>query len=486
MHIIDAQSPARVEFLDRLNDPAARSPASSRSRPRTGRGRCSPLHVAEAMVQRGQRAGRRPGQRPPAGLHDQHGRQRRQHPVQRGALADRRAGRAARRSAPIGEHKWQGVAARTTTTLLLAPGRHADRRPPDPAPLGASRPCPACSTGAASRSARPGCARRGTRPSATTTGWCRAPSRALRRQRIAAARSRPPGCRPASTDRAARSGCSPATSPRSRSAHAGPAKVVTADANRRMLDRARRSSRSTSPPAARRSATATREDNLANGTAYYTFTKGAVHCISLDTVNPNGYADGSLDTAQLAWLEGELQANSSRYLDTERQLGRPAPAPTGSIVIFSHHTVATMTTCSAPTGSRHDGRDLLLRYPNVVAWVNGHTHSQLGDAARARGRPAVGGGFWEVNTASHVDWPQQSRIVELVDNGDGARCRVRHHRRPRRPGASRADPDPPLELAALRASSRSTTRSATPRPRPTTATRRVDRPQRRTAGPKPF
>ena len=26
------------------------------------------------------------------------------------------------------------------------------------------------------------------------------------------------------------------------------------------------------------------------------------------------------------------------------------------------------------------------------------------------------GGFWEVNTAAHIDWPQQSRVVELVDN----------------------------------------------------------------------
>jgi hypothetical protein len=29
------------------------------------------------------------------------------------------------------------------------------------------------------------------------------------------------------------------------------------------------------------------------------------------------------------------------------------------------------------------------------------------------------GGFWEVNTAAHIDEPQHARIVELVDNGDG-------------------------------------------------------------------
>ena len=27
--------------------------------------------------------------------------------------------------------------------------------------------------------------------------------------------------------------------------------------------------------------------------------------------------------------------------------------------------------------------------------------------------------FWEVNTASHIDWPQQSRLAEIADNRDG-------------------------------------------------------------------
>jgi hypothetical protein len=48
--------------------------------------------------------------------------------------------------------------------------------------------------------------------------------------------------------------------------------------------------------------------------------------------------------------------------------------------------------------------------------VNGHSH-------RHRISPITGGdgagGFWQVATASHIDWPQQSRIVELVDDGGG-------------------------------------------------------------------
>jgi hypothetical protein len=65
-------------------------------------------------------------------------------------------------------------------------------------------------------------------------------------------------------------------------------------------------------------------------------------------------------------------------------------------------------------------RDLLLRYPNVVLWVNGHTHR---NTVLAHPRSGIGssvpGGFWEVNTAAHIDWPQQARVIELVDNRNG-------------------------------------------------------------------
>ena len=57
----------------------------------------------------------------------------------------------------------------------------------------------------------------------------------------------------------------------------------------------------------------------------------------------------------------------------------------------------------------------LLSHDNVVAWVNGHTHTN-----RVIAHPrAGGGGFWEINTASHIDWPQHARIIEILDNRDG-------------------------------------------------------------------
>ncbi|MGW2186494.1 TIGR03767 family metallophosphoesterase, partial [Streptomyces sp. NPDC001719] len=59
---------------------------------------------------------------------------------------------------------------------------------------------------------------------------------------------------------------------------------------------------------------------------------------------------------------------------------------------------------------------LLQRYPNVVAWVNGHTHE---NRITAHGHTVPERAFWEINTASHVDFPQHARIIEIADNGDG-------------------------------------------------------------------
>jgi metallophosphoesterase (TIGR03767 family) len=230
---------------------------------------------------------------------------------------------------------------------------------------------------------------------------------------------------------------------------AGPAKPVTPDPKRRLLSRPQvvaEHFKTTGTPVGH----GYRQANLRDGTAYYAFQKGNITYISLDTVNPNGFSDGSLDSAQLAWLESRLQSNSSRWLDTDGNW----VSGTGTdryIVIFSHHTVETMTNLFGP--DRIDGTtvaNLLLRYPNVVAWVNGHTHENHVVPYPRAATAAVGGGFWEVNTASHVDWPQQCRIVEIVDNGDGATVSVFgtivDHAAQANPGST---PTTPLQLASL-------------------------------------
>ena len=74
-----------------------------------------------------------------------------------------------------------------------------------------------------------------------------------------------------------------------------------------------------------------------------------------------------------------------------------------------------------PTGAAdaHETlRCLFLRHRSLIAFIDGHEHlNRIVPYARAVGGPS--GGFWEITTASHIDWPQQSRLLDLLDNRDG-------------------------------------------------------------------
>jgi metallophosphoesterase (TIGR03767 family) len=232
---------------------------------------------------------------------------------------------------------------------------------------------------------------------------------------------------------------------------AGPAKLVTADQNRRMLTHQQTVAEHFNTTGAPIGHGYT-QHNLDTDTAYYSFdpsASGPVHCISLDTCDTYGYDTGSIDQAQLTWLTNELQANSSRYLDASGNW----VTGTGQdklIAIFSHHTVATMTNVigvnrvTGPTVA-----NLLLQYPNVVVWVNGHTHRNTVTPHSRPAGVAVGGGFWEVNTAAHIDWPQQARVVEIVTNGDGTLSIFGTLIDHAAPQSWPAAPTTPLALAAL-------------------------------------
>ncbi|MEI5103358.1 TIGR03767 family metallophosphoesterase [Streptomyces sp. PmtG] len=146
-------------------------------------------------------------------------------------------------------------------------------------------------------------------------------------------------------------------------------------------------------------------ENLANRTQYYSFRiTDDVIGVSLDTTDPGGHYEGSIGTSQLRWLERTLKA-------VER--GGDA----SYVIVFSHHTSRTMrnlrTDPRHPREARHGGDELaalLGRHRSVLAWVNGHSHK---NAITPHGT------FWEVSTASHVDFPQLARVIELVDNHDG-------------------------------------------------------------------
>ncbi|MFE1169275.1 TIGR03767 family metallophosphoesterase [Nocardiopsis sp. NPDC058789] len=165
------------------------------------------------------------------------------------------------------------------------------------------------------------------------------------------------------------------------------------------------------------------EDNADGVDCFYSFRIAeGVLGISMDTTTLAGLANGSIGKTQYDWLERTLRGSSSVYYDL---LGRRrAQQVTDELfVLFSHHTSDTMTNPlpdrRRPAEIRYIGDILvrmLKRYPNVLAWVNGHTHY---NRVRAHTSSTPERGFWEINTASHIDHPQMARSIEIVDNADG-------------------------------------------------------------------
>ncbi|WP_432191119.1 TIGR03767 family metallophosphoesterase [Streptomyces sp. bgisy027] len=145
--------------------------------------------------------------------------------------------------------------------------------------------------------------------------------------------------------------------------------------------------------------------NLDAGTQYYSFRiADDVIGISLDTTDPGGHYEGSVGTAQFRWLDRTLRENKDSYA-----------------IVFSHHTSGSMDNLRrdpARPERRVSGAELLQllgKHRNVLAWVNGHIHKNVITPHSGTG----GHTFWEISTASHVDFPQLARIIEVVDNKDG-------------------------------------------------------------------
>ena len=122
-----------------------------------------------------------------------------------------------------------------------------------------------------------------------------------------------------------------------------------------------------------------------------------------------GYGHGSLDSERYAWLVKELDKGQAE----------------GKLMVISAHIPIGVE----PEGSMM-GWDLtaavtefqllskLHTYPNLILWIAGHRHVNAITALTSPdpSRPELG--FWQVETASLRDFPQQFRTFEIVMNSD--------------------------------------------------------------------
>jgi metallophosphoesterase (TIGR03767 family) len=169
-----------------------------------------------------------------------------------------------------------------------------------------------------------------------------------------------------------------------------------------------------------------------NDDGYYSFSpRDGLRFVALDTITDECgsilCSEGSVDDPQFQWLKGQLEL--------ARDMGQ-------YVITYSHHTLETTRFPSTDAteeplhyGLRPDDgvfpanvsletlKDLFCHYPNHLAHVDGHEHENFVeqhdcDLLAAPTLPPMQDEMIEVSTAAHLDWPQQARMIELVDNGD--------------------------------------------------------------------
>lgn len=152
--------------------------------------------------------------------------------------------------------------------------------------------------------------------------------------------------------------------------------------------------------------------NLDKDFACYTFEPKSsvpIKVIVLDDTQPeddyNLYRQGYLNNERLNWLVGELDKGQA-----EKKL-----------MIIAAHVPIFLIGWPANTNSAITASTVLAKlntYPNLLLWVSGHLHRNVVTPHKApdAARPELN--FWEVETASLKDFPQQFRTFEIVRNSD--------------------------------------------------------------------
>ena len=130
----------------------------------------------------------------------------------------------------------------------------------------------------------------------------------------------------------------------------------------------------------------------------------SITILALDTVNPFGGWQGSIDEEQFNWLKEQVEQIKDKY-----------------IVITSHHPIQDIYNGYSPSARRVLGAEIetyLITKPAVIAWICGHTHRHR----IAYFGPDITRGFYQIETSSLIDWPQQGRIIEIFLTQDDEIC----------------------------------------------------------------
>jgi hypothetical protein len=138
-----------------------------------------------------------------------------------------------------------------------------------------------------------------------------------------------------------------------------------------------------------------------------------------DTNPAPNYGNGSLDPARYAWLISELDKGQSEgklmIIATHVPIG---VSPFGANNTGSWGPDSYRTDPHIPDNQLTD-TDLIVTlktYSNLILWLAGHQHNNQVTPFTAPDPNHPEFGFWEVQTASLRDFPQQFRTFDIVRN----------------------------------------------------------------------
>jgi metallophosphoesterase (TIGR03768 family) len=162
----------------------------------------------------------------------------------------------------------------------------------------------------------------------------------------------------------------------------------------------------------------------AEGFACYHFYPKAnlpLKVIVLDDTDKTGTMFGALDTKRYNWLINELEAGQKA--DQLMIVCSHIPVhPYAQKNLQVNADPEYLTIWNAPNASENVTEmgllNTLYNYPNLILWIAGHVHRNTITPQPTPNTP--GWGFYEVETPSLRDYPQQFRCFQIVRNNDGS------------------------------------------------------------------
>ena len=171
------------------------------------------------------------------------------------------------------------------------------------------------------------------------------------------------------------------------------------------------------------------QNNIDNDFACYTFDPKANIPIRVivfdDTCKANAnaqvpyYAQGCVDEARYAWLISELDQGQAQGMLMIIAAHIPV-GPQTNLTNTAPLDIFYNPSTPDPHSIANDNQLLatLHNYPNLILWIAGHRHLNTITPQPSPDSSHPENGFWEVETASIRDFPQEFRRFDIVRNSD--------------------------------------------------------------------